>query len=467
MEWDQPLTDSLLDEWNALVHDLQAEIQISIPRCYLRDVEGSPISISLCGFCDASTKAYAAVVYLRVEAVHGVRVQFIVSKTRVAPTQQLTIPRLELLSALLLARLITVVSDDLKLILPPFDLKCYTDSTVALYWIRGVEKDLKPYVNNRVTEIRNHVPPECWNHCPGLSNPADLSSRRLTLLELSLSQLWRQGPPPWLLIQDVTPDQEADETTMPAECASEMKTSKEKTQNLLITTQAPTIASVIKCKEFSTLSRLLRVTAYVLRAVKLFKRMNTCPKGPLAPQELVEAEELWIIDTQIMLKNESNLKVWWKQFDLFADDNGLIRCRGRLNNANLPYATKYPLFLPRNAYLTTLVVKRAHCRVMDNGVRETLTEIRRYWIIKGRSLVRSIIHYCVTCKRHEGAPFKTPLPPALPAFRVQEQPPFTFTGVDYRPTLHPIKRSEQGLDLPLYMLCDSCSPSGISHGYVN
>ena len=69
---------------------------------------------------------------------------------------------------------------------------------------------------------------------------------------------------------------------------------------------------------------------------------------------------------------------------------------------------------------------------MHNGVRETLTEIRRrYWIIKGRSLVRSIIHYCVTCKRHEGAPFKTPLPPALPAFRVQEQPPFTFTGVDY------------------------------------
>ena len=368
MEWDQPLTDSLLDEWNALVHDLQAEIQISIPRCYLRDVEGNPISISLCGFCDASTKAYAAVVYLRVEVVHGIRVQFIVSKTRVAPTQELTIPRLELLSALLLARLITVVSDDL---IPPFELKCYTDSTVVLYWIRGVKKDWKPFVNNRVTEIRNHVPPECWNHCPGLSNPADLPSRGLTLLELSLSQLWRQGPP-WLLIQDVTPDQEADDTTMPAECASEMKMSKEKTHNLLITTQAPTIASVIKCEDFSTLSRLLRVTAYVRRAVKLFKKMNTCPKGPLAPQELVEAEELWIIDTQITLKNESNLKVWQKQFDLFADDNGLIRCRGRLNNANLPYATKYPLFLPRKAHFTTLVVKRAHCRVMHNDVREIL-----------------------------------------------------------------------------------------------
>lgn len=109
MDWDQPLTNSLLDEWNVLVHDLQAERQISIPRCYLHDIEGSPISISLCGFCDASMKAYAAVVYLRTEAVCGIRVQFIVSKTRVTPTQELTIPRLELLSALLLARLITVV----------------------------------------------------------------------------------------------------------------------------------------------------------------------------------------------------------------------------------------------------------------------------------------------------------------------------------------------------------------------
>ena len=67
-------------------------------------------------------------------------------------------------------------------------------------------------------------------------------------------------------------DQAPDEFTMPAECASEMKTSKEKTHNLLITTQAPTIASVIKCEDFSTLTRLLRVTAYVLRAFYLDSR---------------------------------------------------------------------------------------------------------------------------------------------------------------------------------------------------
>ena len=70
-------------------------------------------AITLFGFRDVSTKAYAAVMYLR---VGGIREQFVVSKTRVALTQE---PRLQLLSALLLARLVT-----LKLLLHQFDLKC-------------------------------------------------------------------------------------------------------------------------------------------------------------------------------------------------------------------------------------------------------------------------------------------------------------------------------------------------------
>ncbi len=115
-------------------------------------------------------------------------------------------------------------------------------------------------------------------------------------------------------------------------------------------------------KTSALLTPLLRVTAYVLRAVKLFRRSITYPKGPLTPEELVEAERLWVVDTQTHLRSERNLKVWQKQFDLFTDDDGLTRCRGRLKNADLPYATKYPLFLPRRGHFTTLVVRRAQSR---------------------------------------------------------------------------------------------------------
>lgn len=224
--------------------------------CYLDGIGSSMTSFTLCGFCDASTKAYAAVVYLVIKTDCGVKVQFIVAKTRVSPTQKLTIPRLELLSALLLARLINTVSANLRSTMHPLDLKCYTDSLVALYWIQGRDKDWKPFVNNRVTEIRNHVSPKNWSHCPSLSNPADLPSRGLTLLELSVSQLWHQGPP-WLYEQGTDPTRESDDAPMPQECRSEVKASKERSHNLLITHQAHTVGSLIKCEDFSTLTLLL------------------------------------------------------------------------------------------------------------------------------------------------------------------------------------------------------------------
>ena len=60
----------------------------------------------------------------------------------------------------------------------------------------------------------------------------------------------------------------------------------------------------------------------------------------------------------------------------------------------------------------------------------------KYWIPKARSLVRFIIHRCVVCKRFEGAAYRGPPPPPLPTFRVQEEPPFTYTGVDFAGPLH-------------------------------
>ena len=120
------------------------------------------------------------------------------------------------------------------------------------------------------------------------------------------------------------------------------------------------------------------------------------------------------------------------QLGLFTDKNGLWRCGGRLQNADLPYSTKHPVLLPRNNHFTALVIRDAHLRVCHDGVKETLTEVRsRYWVVRGRSTTRAILHKCTVCKRFEGAPITGPPPPPLPKFRVQDYPGFTFTGVDF------------------------------------
>jgi len=174
---------------------LRTSAPILVPRYLLYNVSNEVESYSLHGFCDASLRAYAAVVYLRVKTCTGYSVTFLASKTRVTPLQEQAIPRLELLSALLLARLITSVKESLVARLPLSDLTCYMDSRVALYWIRGTEREWKQFVQNRTTEIRKLLPSDCWTQCAGKDNPADLPSRGMSLSGLAASKLWREGPP--------------------------------------------------------------------------------------------------------------------------------------------------------------------------------------------------------------------------------------------------------------------------------
>ena len=112
--WDEPLEGELLNKWKGQVNDLKTNQPIMVPRCSFCGVRDETPNYCLYSFCDASITAYAAVVYL-VEEAEGRRCSsFVTSKTRVAPLKALTIPRLELLSAVLMARLLTSVSESLS-----------------------------------------------------------------------------------------------------------------------------------------------------------------------------------------------------------------------------------------------------------------------------------------------------------------------------------------------------------------
>jgi hypothetical protein len=98
VDWDEPLSGVLLERWNHLTSMLGSAKTITIPRCVCHTLSQPMQSASLIGFCDASSKAYASVVYLRLESGGNFEIRFIAAKTRVAPIGGATIPRLELLS---------------------------------------------------------------------------------------------------------------------------------------------------------------------------------------------------------------------------------------------------------------------------------------------------------------------------------------------------------------------------------
>ena len=83
------------------------------------------------GFCDSSAKAYGAVVFLRIVTTCASYVRFVSSKTRVAPISEQTIPRLELLSAVVLSRLILSIKKALSCEMKIDNLMCWTDSKIA------------------------------------------------------------------------------------------------------------------------------------------------------------------------------------------------------------------------------------------------------------------------------------------------------------------------------------------------
>jgi hypothetical protein len=145
--------------WKLLQQELREGTPIKIPRCYFNGVISEDITASLEGFCDSSLKAHAAVVYLRLETRDGVQLNIVASETRVAPLTKQSIPRLELLSALILARLITHIKEALKGYIDISSIRCWSDSEVALYWICGETREWKQFVQNRVLEITSLVPP--------------------------------------------------------------------------------------------------------------------------------------------------------------------------------------------------------------------------------------------------------------------------------------------------------------------
>ena len=132
-------------DWQDLASDLECMPLITVSRYCVQKSHYSVESYSLQGFCDASLKA---VVYLTVKTASDTFNQFLCAKTRIAPLKKVTIPRLELLSALLLSRLISSVAHALESEIEISEVICHTDSQVALYWIQGKEKEWRQFVQN-------------------------------------------------------------------------------------------------------------------------------------------------------------------------------------------------------------------------------------------------------------------------------------------------------------------------------
>ncbi|GFU07872.1 integrase catalytic domain-containing protein [Trichonephila clavipes] len=190
LEWNDLLPAEEYREWQQFLVSLENINNIEIPR---RILVTFPEVTEIHGFADASERCYGAAVYCKSKNLKSeTLVRLITSKSRVAPIKSLTIPRLELCAAVLLAKLVKRVVAALQL--ETAELYLWSDSMIVLAWLRKEPMDLKTFVQNRVAKIQELYPNQLWRHVPSDQNPADLVSRGVDPEKLLQQNLWFNGP---------------------------------------------------------------------------------------------------------------------------------------------------------------------------------------------------------------------------------------------------------------------------------
>ncbi|GFT44617.1 integrase catalytic domain-containing protein [Trichonephila clavipes] len=191
IQWDDPLPTHMEKKWKKWYEELPHLRNLKIPRLVL-DSTLLEDDVELHSFCDASKKAYGAAIYLRTKSRNGISVKLVTSKSRVAPLNCVTLPRLELLGALVAARLASKVNKIVNLKRSCLQYH-WTDSKIVLFWIKGNKTRWKQFVVNRVNEITSLTDPHSWYHCAGKENPADFLSRGLSADCLVSNSSWWTG----------------------------------------------------------------------------------------------------------------------------------------------------------------------------------------------------------------------------------------------------------------------------------
>ena len=396
-DWDSPMPRPLQLEYDDLLHRFTSAT-VTVPR-HVSIGEASELHV----FADASQRAYAAALFVKTVS----SINLLCSRARVAPlTPTLTIPRLELLAALLAARLASFVSQFLRI---PLRVRFYTDSTIALSWIRKPPADV--FVRNRVREILTLTGVSSWSHVDGQVNPADLPTRGVDALDTESCYRWFHGPAfikhpssRILLLRDrISPRTDPHEDL----CAS----------------------------RFSTLSRAVRTVAWILRFCHNARANSPRLNGELHSEELSAARIVLLRNAQQAHGQEdfarltggdpvSPQSLLWNAQPSLNADNRLIVCSPRTGGPKLPW-------LPAASSFARLVILDVHHRLYHLGVPSTTNEIlRSFCIPRCRRLVKKIIYSCVRCRRINARPPRTIEGP-LPALRTTPARPFECAGLDH------------------------------------
>ena len=461
VSWDEKLPERYVKRILKWFREIEALESIEFPRCLanhnVKDLKAS----QLVAFSDASDVAFGATIFLRTETSDEIDSNLLVAKSRVAPKGQ-TLPRKELLGALQMSKLFEVARNVVSSVLKVNEEFYFSDSKTALCWIKNREGRFKQFVEKRATTIRETTDPSRWDHVKGIENPADITTRAINPLELKESRKWFKGPE-WLCKHINEWPLHKEDFTHTEESATELIANDRKRLETSMITQENVVCP-IEIERYSSLTRLLRVTAYVLRFINNCRKHAEKKVGELEAEEIQRSETFWVILTQKEFKSERKFEQVSKQLRIYEDHKGVLRAQGRLEKAKLHINRIFPIVLPDRGHFIELLVRDAHFKVMHGGVNDTMAFLReRFWVLRLRQIARRLLRKCFICRLIEGKPYSgRPFPP-LPKFRVLIDDPFSTTGTDYAGPLFVKTMPMDGKTGKVYIFLFTCTSTRAIH----
>ncbi|XP_074651578.1 uncharacterized protein LOC141906234 [Tubulanus polymorphus] len=361
----------------------------------------------------------------------------------------ITVPKLELEGAVLGMKLAYTLKDELP------ELKFlrvfyWSDAVTVLRYINNSSTRFKTFVANRLSKILRHTSTEQWMYVPSNVNPADICTRGLPAAEIHTSSRWLRGPDFLYSANEVDewPDQSIVHGPLIDRENIKKCTYASSVVNKNFDSVFDNVFQLVNIDRFSSWYELRCHVAWVIRAVKKFSslvpRLNVdSGKGGrnLLPSELSEAQHFLIRHAQRegygdeirSLQSKGTLSRKSPIVPLrptFGD--GVLKVDGRLAKADIPLEARHQVILPFWHHVSRLIIAETHEALLHAGPEHVLAEVRqKFWPVKGRSLVRSVIQNCVICRRDRVKPL-IPIMGNVPAARITAYTrPFTFTGVDY------------------------------------
>ena len=414
LTWDGDIPHELKLRWVKLLKLLMSIDGIRFKRCvHEPNARGDP---ELIIFGDGSPLAMCAAAYIRWELQDGTYTSHLfAAKTRVTPLERVTIPRVEMQSAVMGVR---VGNSIMKSTDYNFKNVTYiTDSTCTIATLKKESVALKEYMGNMVAEICGSAKPSQFYHVSSADNIADLGTRMEATADDMKSGAWPYGPAfirtdrkYWPVTQEVDDaDVPEDEVIKKSVCYYAVK-----------------VEPIVDIKKFRSFSFLMGVTA---RIYSIFERKSFAIKE-VTTSSLKKAERYWIQQSMEQYTKPALEKGRLLSLRPQVNEEGVIALASRaVEGLKLHYnADSFPILTEKDP-LAVLWMREVHEEEHSGATKTAAKSRRKFWIIRGRKLATKIRYSCYDCRRLDKK-LASQLMSPLPLFRQGVSPVFNVTSID-------------------------------------